>query len=214
MDPYLEMYWGDVHTSLTTYARDQLTRQVPADLRVRVEEYTAAADDHEDDTMVPLRSEPPTLRYLRITDISSGNRLVTAIEFLHRANKAGVSRSMQRGRIELYHVSLRSALPTIPVPLRQSDLPAETDIRLNLQELIDESYAAGRYDDIDYRAEPIPPLGSDDARWRRAAQRERAPIEYARGDPVFSEGGAEGAAHPAAALARPNPAGAPLCHQR
>ena len=39
MDPYLEAYWGDVHTSLMTYGRDQLRCQLPRDLRVRVEEH-------------------------------------------------------------------------------------------------------------------------------------------------------------------------------
>src|SRR5947207_15858369 len=39
--------------------------------------------------VVPLYVEPPTLRYLRIIDVRSGNRLVTAIEFLSLANKKG-----------------------------------------------------------------------------------------------------------------------------
>lgn len=224
MDPYLEEHWGDVHTSMTTYARDQLAGQLPPDLRVRVEEYTAAEAD-DGDTMVPLRNEPPTLRYLRITDVSSGNRLVTAIEFLHSANKAGekriaayrdkrlrvsqggasfveidllragewvflvpqdsvpakhqahyralICRAIERGRVEYYGMSLQSQLPTIPVPLRQFRLPAESDVLLNLQELINQSYEAGRYDDIDYKAEPIPPLDADDARWADALLREK-----------------------------------------
>ena len=37
MDPYLEWYWGDVHTRLTTYASNQLAAQLPSDLRVRIE---------------------------------------------------------------------------------------------------------------------------------------------------------------------------------
>jgi hypothetical protein len=100
MDPYLEEHWGDVHTSMTTYARDQLAGQVPADLRVRVEEYTAADDAW--DTTVSLRSEPPTLRYLRISDVSSDDRLVTAIEFLHSFNRAGKNRiaAYRRKRLE------------------------------------------------------------------------------------------------------------------
>src|SRR4030081_1802532 len=38
MDPYLEQFWGDVHASLIIYARDQLRRALPGDLRARVEE--------------------------------------------------------------------------------------------------------------------------------------------------------------------------------
>lgn len=39
MDPYLEACWGDVHTSLVTYARNQLQRQLPPGLHARVEEH-------------------------------------------------------------------------------------------------------------------------------------------------------------------------------
>src|SRR5262245_25195043 len=48
MDPYLEWHWGDVHTSLTTYARDQLAVQRPNDLRLRVEEYVAVDEENGD----------------------------------------------------------------------------------------------------------------------------------------------------------------------
>src|SRR5262245_8713685 len=78
MDPYLESCWGDVHTSLITYARDQLRVQLPADLRVRVEEQVALEGELEE----------PTERAFRITDARSGNRVVTAIEFLSPVNKS------------------------------------------------------------------------------------------------------------------------------
>jgi hypothetical protein len=45
MDPYLEQYWGDMHAMMTVYAREQLRRQVPPDLRVRIEEYLTIAFD-------------------------------------------------------------------------------------------------------------------------------------------------------------------------
>lgn len=38
MDPYLEQFWGDIHHSFITYARDQLQPALPGDLRARVEE--------------------------------------------------------------------------------------------------------------------------------------------------------------------------------
>jgi hypothetical protein len=38
MDPYLEPFWGDIHHTLITYARDQLQGVLPGDLRARVEE--------------------------------------------------------------------------------------------------------------------------------------------------------------------------------
>jgi len=46
MDPYLERHWGDIHTSLIVYARNQLNAQLPDDLQARVEE--SAGVDIED----------------------------------------------------------------------------------------------------------------------------------------------------------------------
>lgn len=45
MNPWLESHWGDVHTSLTTYARDQLQQVLPGGLRARIEEYVAVETD-------------------------------------------------------------------------------------------------------------------------------------------------------------------------
>ena len=50
MDPYLEAAWGDVHTSLTTYARDQLQSQLPSDLKARVEETVVVEDEDADES--------------------------------------------------------------------------------------------------------------------------------------------------------------------
>jgi hypothetical protein len=52
-------------------------------------------------------------------------------------------------------------LPVIRLPLR----PTDADVLLNFQALIDRCYHHGRYDDIDYRAPPNPPLESADAAW-------------------------------------------------
>lgn len=48
MDPYLEAHWGDVHTSLVTYARDQLQAKLPDDLVARAEEYLAVEVEAEE----------------------------------------------------------------------------------------------------------------------------------------------------------------------
>lgn len=56
MDPYLEAAWGDVHTSLTTYARDQLQAQLPSDLKARVEETIVIEDEDAEDS--PARWKP------------------------------------------------------------------------------------------------------------------------------------------------------------
>jgi hypothetical protein len=62
---------------------------------------------------------------------------------------------------ELYPIALRQALPNIPIPLR----PKDKDVVLQLQPLVDDCYRDGRYDRMNYRAEPTPRLGEADARW-------------------------------------------------
>ena len=38
MDPFLEAHWGDVHTALSTYIRNEIQGQLPGDLLARIEE--------------------------------------------------------------------------------------------------------------------------------------------------------------------------------
>jgi hypothetical protein len=90
---------------------------------------------------------------------------------------------------EIYRVPLRERLPTIRVPLREGD----ADVPLDLQALIDLCYRNGGYeDDIDYSAEPLPPLALEDARWadgqlrkqrKRAVSAARRPIRPGRRQP-------------------------------
>lgn len=80
----------------------------------------------------------------------------------HRADYlACISPGWRHSRRELYVMPLRQRLPVLPIPLRQHERP----IPLDLQALLDHAYAAGRYDDTDYRAELDPPLSSEDAAW-------------------------------------------------
>ena len=72
-----------------------------------------------------------------------------------------VHRGWQPHRFEVYRVPLRALLPTIRIPLREAD----PDARLDLQALVGQCYANGRYDDIDYKVDPVPPLDPDDAAW-------------------------------------------------
>jgi hypothetical protein len=71
-----------------------------------------------------------------------------------------VWRSEPEGVFELYRVPLLGPLPSIQVPLRAAD----SDIALDLQPLVDRCFDMGNYDDIDYRADPDPPLEADDAK--------------------------------------------------
>jgi hypothetical protein len=119
MNPYLEAFWGDVHARLTLYACDALNPQLPRDLIARVEEYLALETDDNGERrgyfpdvkvreqangglatavaagiatepiVVPIDLEQPTERAIHILDRGTGNRVVTAIEFLSPGNKAG-----------------------------------------------------------------------------------------------------------------------------
>ena len=72
---------------------------------------------------------------------------------------------MRRGweldRFEIYRAPLAEPLPVIGIPLRQTD----PDAPLDLQALVDLSYQNGRYDDLDYKPDPTPPLDAADAAW-------------------------------------------------
>lgn len=117
MDPFLENRWGDVHTSLTTYTRNQLQPQLPPGLQALVEEYVAVEVDEgwhprkpdvrvveepalhataggtavmteiSEELVIELDAEPRTERSVHIVDQLSGGRLVTSIEFLSPWNK-------------------------------------------------------------------------------------------------------------------------------
>jgi hypothetical protein len=247
MNPYLEKYWGDVHHSLITYARDALQGQLPGDLRARMQERVfVEAPGEEDLVFIPdvqvsertekweattepagtativaeplvIDFEPPgTLvreTYIDIIEARGGHRVVTTIEVFSPSNKrkgqgqaqflakqasmraAGVNtveidllrdgervltlstdmlpenyrsayqacvwRAARPKSVEVYRAPLRERLPTIRIPLRETD----RDVTLDLQSLVDLSYERGGYDDIDYRADPEPPLSGEDAAW-------------------------------------------------
>ena len=77
------------------------------------------------------------------------------------AYMACVYRCFGQGKCEIYRLPLAERLPGIRSPLRRGD----PDAALDLQALVDQAYADGRYDDIDYRRPCIPPLESQEAAW-------------------------------------------------
>ena len=72
-------------------------------------------------------------------------------------------RANEKGRVELYPISIRNRLPIIPNPLRETDLPAS----LYLQNMIDQAYLNGRYDHLDYATPCESPLVDKDSAWAR-----------------------------------------------
>ena len=166
--------------------------------------------------IIRRHTAPVVDRWLQIIDVSTGNRVVTAIEILSPWNKApgklnrlylkkledyaradvsvveiDLLRYPARGRLPVtdldipadrrsayvacvrlawepdvwraYPMPLRSRLPALSIPLRQTDLQIDVD----LQPLIDRVYAAGGHDDIDYTKRPDPPLSESDAVWAK-----------------------------------------------
>jgi Protein of unknown function (DUF4058) len=80
-----------------------------------------------------------------------------------------VVRANRPATAEVYRVSLRESLPSIRIPLR----PVDADVALELQPLLGQAYSNGRYENIDYRVEPAPPLQGEDASWANALLREK-----------------------------------------
>ncbi len=70
-------------------------------------------------------------------------------------------RAHHRKSFEVFRAPRRQPLPIIPIPLREHD----PDVPLDLQALIDQVYENAEYDDIDYRADPVPSLSGEDASW-------------------------------------------------
>ena len=88
----------------------------------------------------------------------------------HRsAYQAWIWRASDPNRLAIFRVSLRERLPAIPIPLR----PADAEVIVDLQPILDQCYRNGGYDDIDYRVAPSPPLEADDAAWADALLREQ-----------------------------------------
>ncbi len=80
-----------------------------------------------------------------------------------------VSRSNQRPIADLYLFNIPDPIPAFPLPLR----PEDVEPVLDLQALINQVYDRAGYDfEIDYTAEPVPPLAEPDTAWADTLLRE------------------------------------------
>jgi hypothetical protein len=74
-----------------------------------------------------------------------------------------VSRAAERPDVGLWPVSLRKPLPIVPIPL-----PApKKEVRLALQELLQQAYDEAGYANYIYSGPPTPRLRAADARWAK-----------------------------------------------
>jgi hypothetical protein len=71
---------------------------------------------------------------------------------------------------EVYPMPLRQPLPRVPIPLR----PADEDVGLDLQPLLERVYVAGAHDDVDYTKPIDPQLDENDMVWADALLRSAA----------------------------------------
>lgn len=74
-----------------------------------------------------------------------------------------ISRYEARPRIGFWPIALRDPLPRIGVPLTDPDPPVELD----LQQLLQQTFASADYGKTIYSESPDPPLAADDAAWAR-----------------------------------------------
>lgn len=151
MDPWLENYWGDVHQSLVTYARDEIQDQLYPDLAARMQERVFieegnqsrqqfVPDVHVFDTEIPRArvrrqggaavAEPIVFRYndveitesfVEIRDMRAGGRLVTIIEFVSRANKTGTVG--RKKYLDKQRQTLRAAVNLVEIDLLRVGKP-------------------------------------------------------------------------------------------
>lgn len=75
-------------------------------------------------------------------------------------------------RTEVYCIGLRQILPNLAIPLR----PNDRDVVLQLQPILDECYADGRYDGLNYADRLDPPLNPEDAAWAAELIRAARPV--------------------------------------
>jgi hypothetical protein len=94
--------------------------------------------------------------------LRSGKRVPMADPLPDFPYFALVSRVERRPTIEVWPISLRQPLPTIPVPLR----PGDSDVQLDLQAVLTTLYDVFRFGrELNYTKPPAVPLSSEDARW-------------------------------------------------
>jgi len=131
MDPYLERHWGDVHASLVIYARNQLQKVLPSDLRARVEERVVVAGfsrkrsvfpdvrvietEHKshrqahgsvagaiaEPIVIDLPDESETQTFVEIRDYSDDGNVVTVLEVLSPSNKKAGGARVQYARKQI-----------------------------------------------------------------------------------------------------------------
>jgi len=94
----------------------------------------------------------------------SRNRLTVSWKDMPAQDRADYLATTYRAddeSVSAYPISIRQPLPTMLIPLRDTD----GDFALNLQEALDRVYLEGRFSSADYSKPPVPPLREQEAEW-------------------------------------------------
>ena len=158
MDPYLERYWGDVHTRLMVYPRNPLNPQLPPPRRARVEEGATVMMDGKPkrtvypdvsvieepgdtysstttsvdfaDPLVIKRDDSGEIRQIEIIDTSDEQRVVTVIEFISSSNKNSSLGKAAYRRMQIEYLESQVNLVEVDL-IRQGDyVPAFPENRI------------------------------------------------------------------------------------
>lgn len=119
MDPYLESRWSDVQLTLTVRIQEALQPALPVALRARATERPRRED----------ATEEPTDCFVRIFDVTDGDRLVTAIEVLRLEQKeTGRVREEYERRLKAFAAD---AVSVVEIDLLRSplNLPYSISVR-------------------------------------------------------------------------------------
>lgn len=162
MDPYLEVRWSDVHAKLIGFIGEALQSRLPRALRARSEERVlieseeapqqfyrtdvavvdvsgsarsmsgTAAVATVEPIMVQYYNGPAVDRFIQIIDVTSGNRVVTAIEILSPWNKSPGRLNKDylrkvddyaRGEVSLVEIDLLRYPPRGRLHVTEADIP-------------------------------------------------------------------------------------------
>lgn len=105
-------------------------------------------------------------------DLLRGGKAIHTRELLPPADYyVHVSKKAKRPKGIVWPILLTQRLPVISIPLR----PEDEDVPLDLQEVLNTAYDRAAYDlAIDYRREPVPPLGEAQQQWAHALLQSRS----------------------------------------
>lgn len=95
MDPFLEQFWGDIHSSLIVYMRDQINEQLPNDLQARVEEGLMVDADEYRRTVYPDVQVIETHDNSDAPDVTAVNSVVAEPYVLALPDEGRTQRSIE-----------------------------------------------------------------------------------------------------------------------